>query len=140
MMEAITPYITFNGYTKEAFSFYAQALHGEILVLQTYGDVNMAESEEDKNRIMHAVLKAGALTLMASDNKCADTQVKSSSMVSLSLNFTNEKEIEKTFHALSEGAVISMPLQDTFWNARFGILTDKFGIQWMFNYDKPQEV
>lgn len=137
-MEAIIPYLTFNGEAREAFAFYAKALKGEILHMQTFADVNPHVEEDDRNRIMHAILKAGGLTLMTSDTRCSDHAAHAGEMISLSMNFTDEKSINETFEALSEGASIIMPLQDTFWNARFGILKDRFGIQWMFNYDKPK--
>jgi PhnB protein len=137
-MESIVPYLTFNGRTKEAFEFYAKALRGEILHLQTFGDIDSTVSEADRHRVMHAILKSGELTLMASDTKSADTETRAGDMISLSMNFTDEKSIEHVYAALSVEAEIIMPLQDTFWNARFGILRDQFGIQWMFNYDKPK--
>jgi PhnB protein len=59
-------------------------------------------------------------------------------MLHLSFNFESEDQINHVFEALSAGATVSMPLQDTFWGARFGMLTDKFGVNWMFNYDKPK--
>ena len=137
-MEAIIPYLTFNGDARDAFTFYAAALGGEIVHLQTFGDVDPSCPEQDKERVMHAILKSGELTLMTSDTRCNDHSVNRGEMVSLSMNFTDETSINNTFNALSDNANIVMPLQDTFWNARFGILIDKFGIQWMFNYDKPK--
>lgn len=137
-MEAIVPYLTFNGNARAAFEFYAKALGGEILHLQTFGEVNSDAEEADKNRVIHAILKAGELTIMTSDTRSSDHHVNGGDMISLSLNFTDENTINNTFEALAEGATIVMPLQDTFWNARFGILKDRFGIQWMFNYDKPK--
>ncbi len=137
-MEAIIPYLTFNGQARAAFEFYAKALGGQLLSLQTFGDVNPHAEEADKDRVMHAILKAGNLTIMTSDTRSADQLVQRGEMISLSINFTDEKTINDTFEALSEGSTIVMPLQDTFWDARFGILKDRFGIQWMFNYDKPR--
>lgn len=61
--------------------------------------------------------------------------VSSADQVSLSLNFTDLETIEKTFKALAEGGHITMPIQDTFWGARFGMTKDKFGVHWMFNHD-----
>ncbi len=137
-MEAIVPYLTFSGNAAEAMSFYASALKGEIVMSQTYGESPMESKPEDAGKIMHAVLKAGPLMIMVSD---ANDQfpVQHGNSVSLSLNFTDEKTIEETFLALSEGANITMPLQDTFWGAKFGMLTDKFGMAWMFNHDKEQQ-
>ena len=136
-MEAIIPYLNFNGNAAEALAFYAKALDGKILHQQTFGESLMPSSEEMKNKIMHAVFQADKLTLMVSD--CPpDMSVTTGTSVSLSLNFTDEASIDKTFAALSEGSKITMPLQDTFWGAKFGMLTDPFGINWMFNYDKPK--
>jgi PhnB protein len=137
-MEAIIPYLTFNGQAREAFAFYEKALGGQITHMQTFGDVNPEAEAGDKDRVMHAILKAGQITLMTSDTRCTDHLVHAGEMISLSMNFTDEKSINETYEALAEGAEIVMPLQDTFWNARFGILKDRFGIQWMFNYDKPR--
>ena len=94
----------------------------------------METAEDFKNNILHAVLKAGDLTMMFSDSGNKD-EVISGTNLSLSLNFNVLEEMEKTFEALSEGGNITMPLQNTFWGARFGMLTDKFGFHWMFNHD-----
>ena len=138
-MEAIVPYLTFPGNAAEAMEFYAKALKGEIVMSQTFGESPMESKPEDAGKIMHAVLKVGPLMIMASDANEA-FPVQNGNSISLSLNFTDEQSIEETFTALSEGATITMLLQDTFWGAKFGMLTDKFGMAWMFNHDKePQE-
>lgn len=138
-MEAITPYLNFNGNAAEALAFYVEVLNGEIVHQQKFGegqkDFPVPESHFDK--ILHALFKAGDLSFMASD--CPpNVQVSYGDGVSLALNFTNEEDIVKTYDAMSDGGVITMPLQDTFWGARFGMVKDKFGIHWMFNYDKPK--
>lgn len=140
-MEAIIPYLTFKGQTKEAFEFYAKALGGEIAFMQTFGESGQEVAEEDKNKVMHAMFKAGDLTIMASDTNSHHPNITVGDNVSLSLNFTDEASIDKTFAAMSEGSKITMPLEKTFWNAKFGMLTDKFGINWMFNHDfgEPNE-
>lgn len=137
-MESIIPYLTFNGTAKQAFEFYAKALNGKIVEMNHFGDSSMESKPEDKDKVMHAILKAGDLTLMTSDTHSGQ-EVSAGSMVSLSMNFNDDESISRTYEALSEGAEITMPLQDTFWGAKFGILKDKFGIQWMFNYDKPEK-
>jgi PhnB protein len=73
---------------------------------------------------------------MASDGP---TDAKDSGMVSLSLNFTDAGKIQNVFAAMSDGGNVTMPLQDTFWGATFGMLQDGFGVNWMFNYDKPKQ-
>ena len=133
-MEAIIPYLNFNGNAAEALTFYANALGGKVVQQSTFGDANMAQDESMKNKIMHAVFEAGELKFMVSD--CPPgVSVTGGDQVSLSLNFTDLETIEKTFTALSEGGHITMPMQDTFWGARFGMTKDKFGVHWMFNHD-----
>ena len=138
-MEAIVPYLTFNGNAAEALAFYSKVLDGKILYQQTFGESPMPSSDDTKNKILHATFQADKLTFMVSDSM-PDNPATAGSHISLSLNFNSIEAIGKTFAALSEGAKITMELQDTFWGARFGMLTDKFGINWMFNHDKaPKE-
>lgn len=135
-MEAIVPYLNFNGDAAEALAFYSGAFGGKVLFQQSFGESPMADQtpEEHKSKVMHASFQAGELKFMVSDSMPGQ-KVKAGSNLSLSLNFTNVADIDKTFSALSEGAQVTMPLQDTFWGAKFGMLTDKFGINWMFNHD-----
>lgn len=135
-MDAIIPYLNFDGNAKEALAHYEKALGGKVVQLQTFADANMAQEESMKDKVMHAVFEAGNLKFMVSD--CPPgVKVIPGDQVSLSLNFGDMESIERTFNALSEGGQITMPLQDTFWGARFGMAKDKFGIHWMFNHDIP---
>jgi PhnB protein len=135
-MEAIVPYLMFNGNTAEALAFYAKAFDGKTLFQQSFGESPMGNETPDeyKSKIMHATFQAGDLTFMVSDSMPGQ-QVSGGTNLSLSLNFKTVADIDKIFAALSEGAKVTMPLQDTFWGAKFGMLTDKFGINWMFNHD-----
>lgn len=134
-MEAIIPYLNFNGNAQEALDFYSKALNGKVTQSQTFGGANMAQDESMKDKILHAVFEAGALKFMVSD--CPpNVSVHEGDAVSLSLNFDDPELIETTFAAMSEGGKITMPMQDTFWGARFGMTKDKFGVHWMFNHDK----
>ena len=136
-MDAIIPYLNFNGNAKEALAFYEKALNGKVAYSQTFADANMAQDESMKDKILHAVFEAGSLKFMVSD--CPPgVSVSGGDQVSLSLNFHDLETIEKTFEALADGGHITMPLQDTFWGARFGMTKDRFGVHWMFNYDKPK--
>ncbi len=131
-MQAIVPYLNFNGNAEEALAFYSNALNGQVVFQQTFGD--MASDPSYKDKVMHATFAAGELTFMVSD--CPPgVSVQSGDQVSLSLNFDSVEALEKTFNALAEGGNITMPVQDTFWGARFGMTKDKFGVHWMFNYD-----
>jgi PhnB protein len=136
-MEAIIPYLNFNGNAVEALTFYEKALGGTTGLRSTFGEANMAQDDSMKDKILHAVFEAGDLKFMVSDCPPGVT-VSSGNQVSLSLNFTSLESIENTFAALAEGGNITMPIQDTFWGARFAMTTDKFGVNWMFNYDYPK--
>lgn len=134
-MQAITPYINLNGRAEEALNFYSEAFGGGIEHMQKYEDApQMPGSEAMKGKVMHGIFRSGDLNFMIS----AVPEAKDATMgtnTSLSLNFDQVADIDRVFDKMSEGANIVMPLQDTFWGAKFGILTDKFGINWMFNHD-----
>jgi PhnB protein len=131
----ITPYIMFNGNCEEALNFYVKALSGEIKHLQRFEGSPAEGMSTDSQKVMHAHFEAKGILFMASDGQENEAL---GGMVHLSINFEEAHEIETVFNALSEGARVTMPLQDTFWGARFGMLTDRFGVNWMFNYDKPK--
>lgn len=131
-MQAIIPYLNFNGNAAEALAFYSTALDGKVAFQQTFGE--MAPDPAFKDKIMHATFEAGELKFMVSD--CPPgVSVTAGDQLSLSLNFTDLESIEKTFAALADGGTVTMPIQDTFWGARFAMTKDKFGVHWMFNYD-----
>jgi PhnB protein len=133
----LTPYIIFNGNCEEALNFYAKALNGTIGQIMRYADAPENPMKMDSQKIMHTHFMAdGNLLFMASDGP---TTAKDSGMVSLSLNFTDAGRIQNVFAAMSDGGSVTMPLQDTFWGATFGMLQDRFGVNWMFNYDKPKK-
>ena len=131
----ITPYIMFNGNCEEALNFYAKALGGEIKDLQRFEGSPAEGMSADKNKVMHAHFEAKGIFFMASDGNKSGVE---GGMVHLSVNFDQDGEIDTVFNALIEGATVTMPLQDTFWGARFGMLKDRFGVNWMFNFDKPK--
>ena len=85
---------------------------------------------------MHATFEANGISLKASDG-CKEGA--SGAMVQLSVNVEDGEEINRVFSALSEGAQVTMPLQDTFWGARFGMMTDQYGVSWMFNHELKKE-
>src|SRR3954464_6586390 len=113
-MDAIVPYLLFNGNAAEALAFYSKALNGKILFQQSFGEAPMPSTDDMKDKIMHATFQADKLTIMASD--CPpDRAAIFGNSVNLSLNFPDVESIDKTFAAMSEGAKINMELQDTFW-------------------------
>ena len=132
----LTPYIIFNGNCEEALNFYASCFGGEIKDLMRFEGSPASEMAVDKQQVLHAIFIAKGIMIMASDSgQGAPTEVDGGK-VHLSINFDTAEEQEKVFNALKEGGRETMPLDDTFWGARFGMLIDKFGINWMFNYDK----
>lgn len=135
-MEPITPYLHFNGNAEEALAFYKNVFGGEVIFRQTYGESPLESPKEWKDKLMHAVFQAGSLTLMVSDVR--HPEVVSGTNTSLSLNFKHEDDLSHIFALISEGGQITFPLQDTFWGAKFGMLTDQFGINWMFNLEKAK--
>jgi len=138
-MEPITPYLHFNGNAAEALDFYGKAFGGKVVAQQTYGESPVECKKEWKDKIMHAIFQAGSLTFMVSDIGSADDrEATAGTNTQLALNFKHEEDIDRVFAAMSPGATVTMPLQDTFWGAKFGMLTDRFGISWMFNFDKPK--
>lgn len=105
-MEAIIPYLNFNGNAAEVLEFYATALDGKVVQQQTFGSANMAQDESMKDKILHAVFEAGDLKFMVSDCPPGVTTT-SGDQISLSLNFNALNSIEKTFAALSDGGTIT---------------------------------
>lgn len=135
----LIPYIIFpTGNCEEALKFYEKALGGKTGPISRYSDMpgdNKMGMAPDK--IMHTNFETdGNVLFMASDGPVDATD---SGTVSLSLNFNDSDSIQAAFTALSEGGTVTMPLQDTFWGATFGMLKDKYGVKWMVNYDKPKQ-
>lgn len=143
------PYLSFNGNAKEAIELYAKALGGVVTDIHLYSEnPEMCKSLPDgwADKVMHTTMSAGSITIMASDvlvgdsGHCGVAELSySGSPVSLSVNCHSVEELQTTFDILAAGGQITMALQDTFWGAKFGMLVDRFGIKWMFNYDYPQK-
>lgn len=135
----LTPYLMFNGQCEEALNFYAKALNGGIKSLMHFEGSPAESMSADKKQVMHAQFEAPGIAFMASDSGQPGTEPAPSGNVHLSINFDSVEEEENIFNALADGGKVTMPLQDTFWGARFGMLTDRYGINWMFNHDRPQQ-
>lgn len=135
-MKQPVPYLAFNGNCREALEFYKNCFGGE-LELMTWGDAppdacaNMGGADIDKSKIMHGCLHDGEFTIMGCDTPSPEPMEGKN--ISLSIPCDSEGQVDKHFQALSEGGQPMMPPSKTFWNAYFGMLTDKYGIQWMFN-------
>jgi PhnB protein len=135
-MTRINSYLTFNGNCRDAMTFYKECLGGE-LILQTVGGSPLAEQMPTKMKdcILHATLTNGNLILMGSDMVSNAGLIKGNA-VSLSLTCSSEKEIRDCYEKLSSGGQATHSLEDTFWGALFGDLTDKFGNHWILNFSK----
>ena len=134
-MKEINAYLTFDGKTREAMTFYAACL-GADLQMQTFAEAKMdCGPGTDPNRTIHARLAKGAAVLMASDTM-PGMPFSAGNNFSVTIQCDSADEVEKLFQAFVAGGKPTMPPQDTFWNARFAMATDRFGINWMFNFDK----
>ncbi|MBW4580263.1 MAG: VOC family protein [Tildeniella nuda ZEHNDER 1965/U140] len=133
----LNPYLSFNDECEAAFKFYEQCLGGKIDSMMTYGDSPMAEQTppEKLDKIMHVSLTVGDTVLMGSD--APPNYFEKPQGFSVSLVFTDPGEAERIFNALAENGTVQMPLQATFWAARFGMVVDRFGTPWMINCDLP---
>jgi len=136
-MLGVQPYITFEGNCEEAVNYYKDCMNGEVLYIQHYGDSPMA-AEGMNDKVLHTTLKIGESHIMACDNMPGQPSA-SGSNISLAVGTNDTAQAETMFNKLAEGGQITMPMQKTFWAESFGMLTDKFGVNWMFNCDKPEE-
>jgi PhnB protein len=135
-MTQINSYLTFNGNCREAMTFYQKCLGGK-LSFQTIGESPLSDKMPKKMRdcILHSTLLKGNLILMGSDMVSEKGLIKGNA-VSLSLNCSSEQEIKSYYAKLSESGAANHPLENSFWGALIGDLTDKFGKHWVLNFDK----
>lgn len=137
-MKSVTPYLNFDGNCRHAMSFYRECLDAE-LHLNPYPGASGQPSPDSAAKIMHSqLLKDGDPILMASDTPPGDGLLKSGNNFSVSIHCESLDEIERLFSALGQDGKVRMPLGDMPWGARLGMLTDQFGIQWLFNCDLPR--
>lgn len=130
-------HVSFNGNCEEAFKFYEKALNGKITFMMNYGGSPAVDQvpADWKNKVIHASLDVNGGILQGCDAPTGRYQQPQG--FSVALDVKDAAEAERAFQSLSEGANICMPMQETFWARRFGMLTDRFGIPWMVNCSKP---
>ncbi len=133
----LNPYLTFNGQCEAAFKFYEQCIGGKIEAMMPHAGTPAEEHVpvEWRDKIMHARLAVGDGVLMGSD--APPERYEKPRGFSVSLQIKDPAQADRAFHALAEGGAVQMPIQPTFWAARFGMLVDRFGTPWMINCDKP---
>jgi len=133
----LNPYLSFNGQCEAAFKFYAEVLGGQIVATITYGETPMADQTSPgwRGKIAHVRMSIGDTMLMASDSP--PDHYEPMKGISVTLGIDEPAEAERVFHALAAGGTVTMPIAETFWARRFGMLTDRFGTPWMINCEKP---
>lgn len=137
-MATINPYLNFDGNTEEAFNFYKSVFGGDFSGLMRFKDVpsDTPSPGSDGNSIMHISLPIGnGNTLMGSDRPSSFGPGTQGDNFYISLQTDTEEEAKKKFKSLSEGGKIIMPIEKAFWGDLFGMLTDKYGVQWMVSHD-----
>jgi len=140
-MPSINSYLNFNGNTEEAFNFYKSVFGGEFQVLMRFKEVppEHQASPAEANKIMHVTLPIGkANVLMGSDVPEAFGKAITGTNVSISVSAESKDEADRLFKGLSNEGKATMPMSDTFWGSYFGMLTDKYAIQWMVSFDKSR--
>jgi len=132
-------YLNFNGNCEEAMNFYKDATDGTIETIQRFGDANMPTSEVYKDKVLHGIMHINGGIVMFSD-AMEQRNVTFGNNFSIALDFDNDGNMQRVYDALSgNGGSVTMPLQVTFWGAKFGMCVDKFGVNWMFNHDLPKK-
>ena len=142
-MTKVAVYLTFDGNCEAAFEFYKSVFGTEFSEINRFNEMPQQEGqppipEELGNRIMHVVLPINNnMDLLGSDTMPDHNHILGNNF-SLSIITDTKEKAENFFNKLSDGAGVTMPIADTFWGAYFGMLTDKFGTQWLVNYDYPK--
>lgn len=139
-MATINPYIHFNGNAEEAFTFYKSVFGGDFAMIARFKDFSNPGhpiAEKEANKIMHIALPVGkSQVLMGSDTpefmgKHNENETRSK----ISIGADSKEEAYRLFHGLSSGGQVEMPIADSPWGSYFGMFRDKYGIEWMVNFD-----
>jgi PhnB protein len=138
-MAQINPHINFNGNAEEAFTFYKSIFGGEFAMIMRFKDLSSPEfpvEEKEANKIMHIALPIGKNILMANDvpeilGRVSENENRSK----ISISAESKEEADKLFNGLSAGGEIEMPISDSPWGSYFGMFRDKYGIEWMVDFD-----
>jgi PhnB protein len=142
-MALINPHINFNGNAEEAFHFYKSVFGGEFEKIIRFKDLFNPEfpvAENDANKIMHIALPIGNNILMANDIPASMGRVNENEHRSkISVRTESREEADRLFSGLSAGGNIEAPIGDSPWGSYFGMFRDKFGIEWMVEYD-PKKI
>ncbi len=129
-------HLNFNGQCEEAFQFYSKVLGGKVLMMMPFEGSPMADEVPPawRKKILHATIQVGDQIVMGAD--ASPERYQKPQGFSVSIDLADPAEAERIFQALSANAQVQMPLQETFWAQRFGMLTDRYGTPWMVNCGK----
>jgi PhnB protein len=132
----LNTYLSFDGNCGAAFKFYEKVLGGKILMMMTYGDMPGCPdmSDDAKKKVAHVRMQLGDKLLMGSDAPHGRFEKPAGFNVNIGVN--DPAQADRLFAALSENGTVTMPIQETFWATRFGMLVDQFGTPWMINCEK----
>jgi len=138
-MALINPHINFNGNAEEAFTFYKSVFGGEFAKIMRFKDLASPEfpvAENEANKIMHIALPIGKNVLMANDvPEILGRTNENENRSKISISAESKDEADKLFNGLSAGGQIEMPMTDSPWGSYFGMFRDKYGIEWMVDFD-----
>ena len=143
-MITIDPYLNFNGNTEEAFNFYKNVLGGDFSNVSRFNEMPPQEekpvSKEEGEKLMHIALPISKETMLMGSDTGGEwaANYQQGNNFSVSLNTDSKEEADRLFNGLSKGGNATMPMADTFWGDYFGMLTDRFGINWMISYHAPE--
>lgn len=144
-MASINPYIHFNGNAEEAFTFYKSVFGGEFAMVMRFKDMPANPEyplpESEANKIMHIALPVGKTSvLMASDTpEVLGRHNENETRSKISISAESKEEADKLFNGLSAGGNVEMPIGDSPWGSYFGMFRDKYGFEWMIDYDPRYE-
>ena len=138
-MAQINPHINFNGNAEEAFTFYKSVFGGEFAMIVRFKDLSSPEfpvAENEANKIMHIALPVGKNVLMANDvPESMGRTNENENRSKISISAESKEEADQLFNGLSEGGEIEMTIADSPWGSYFGMFRDKYGIEWMVDFD-----
>jgi len=135
----VQPYLIFEGRCEEAIEFYRRALGAEVQMLMRFKEAperNPACMPPDENKVMHSSFRIGDTVVLASDGRCSGTP--NFAGVALTLNVPDEPTAQRFFAALGDGGQVQMPLTKTFFSPCFGMVADRFGLNWMIHVPQAQ--
>jgi PhnB protein len=142
-MALINPHINFNGNAEEAFNFYKSVFGGEFAMIMRLKDLSGPEfpvAENDANKIMHIALPIGKNILMGNDVPESMGRVNENENRSkISISAESKEEADKLFTGLSAGGQVEMPIGESPWGSYFGMFRDKYGIEWMVDFDQKHK-